>query len=124
MAQLARRHDEQTITRLEELAQREAVSSNFLVQILNDLRRGGLIESRRGKAGGYRLAREPDTIHLLDVVEAVEPALLENSTQGAGESGEGVRRAWKGISEATRRELGEISLLSLISGSDEPMYYI
>ena len=64
MAQLAKRHDGRTITRLDELAQREAVSANFLVQILNDLRRAGLVESRRGKSGGYLLARKPDTIQL------------------------------------------------------------
>ena len=54
MAQLAKRHDGRTVTRLDELAQREAVSANFLVQILNDLRRAGLVESRRGKSGAHR----------------------------------------------------------------------
>ena len=51
MAQLARRHDERIITRLEELAQREDVSASFLVQILNDLRdtaaEHGVIEAAR-----------------------------------------------------------------------------
>ncbi len=52
MAQLAKQADGKTITRLDEIAQREAVSSNFLVQILNDLRRSGLVTSKRGKFGG------------------------------------------------------------------------
>ena len=124
MAQLARRHPERTITRLDELAQREDVSSSFLVQILNDLRRGGLIESKRGKAGGYLLAREPETISLLDIVEAVEPALLVNSTTSDGESGEGVRRAWEGITGSTREQLAIIPLKQLTAGGDAPMYYI
>lgn len=124
MAQLARRHPERTITRLDELAQREDVSSSFLVQILNDLRRGGLIQSKRGKAGGYLLAREPETVSLLDIVEAVEPALLVNSTTGNGESGEGVRRAWEGIAVSTREQLASIPLKHLTAGGDAPMYYI
>jgi Rrf2 family protein len=124
MAQLARRHPERTITRLDELAQREDVSSSFLVQILNDLRRSGLIESKRGKAGGYLLAREPETVSLLDIVEAVEPSLLTNSTTGNGESGGAVRQAWEGIAGSTREQLAKIPLKHLATGGDAPMYYI
>ena len=72
MAQLAKRHDGRTITRLDELAQREAVSANFLVQILNDLRRAGLVESRRGKSGGYMLARPAEEISIRAVIHASE----------------------------------------------------
>lgn len=124
MAQLARRHDGRSITRLEELAQREAVSSNFLVQILNDLRRSGLIESKRGKAGGYMLAKDPESIALLDIVEAVEPSLLSSSTVGEGECGERVRQAWGRISSVIREEMARVPLRRLAQGQDEPMYYI
>ena len=124
MAQLTRHHPARTITRLEELAQREYVSASFLVQILNDLRRGGLIESRRGKAGGYLLARDPETVTMLDIVEAVEPSLLANSTTSDGECGEAVRRAWESITGATRLELEKIPLKQLAGGGTEPMYYI
>ena len=47
------------------------MSANFLVQILNDLKRGELIVSRRGKAGGYLLNQAPKNITLLQIVEAV-----------------------------------------------------
>ena len=93
LAQLAKYHDGRTLTRLEDLAQREAVSANFLVQILNDLRRAGLIESRRGKAGGYLLARRADQISLRQVVEAVDPSLLQCSVTRDGDSGAAVRLA-------------------------------
>ena len=85
MSQLAKYHDGRTLTRLEDLAQREAVSANFLVQILNDLRRAGLIESRRGKAGGYLLGRNANLITLRQVVEAVDPALLQCSVTREGD---------------------------------------
>ena len=64
MAQLAKHHDGRTLTQLEDVAQREEVSGNFLVQILNDLRRAGLVESRRGRAGGYLLAKSAEAITL------------------------------------------------------------
>ena len=44
----------------------------FLPQVLTDLQRAGLVESWPGRAGGYRLARDPASISLLDVIEAVE----------------------------------------------------
>jgi Rrf2 family protein len=124
MAQLAKRYDGRTITRLDELAQREAVSSNFLVQILNDLRRGGVIESRRGKAGGYLLTRSPETINLREIVEAVEPSLLNITTHTEGESGAAVRQIWQAVSDSTRTKLESIDLKQITEGGNEPMYYI
>lgn len=124
MAQLAKFHDGRTLTRLEDLAQREAVSGNFLVQILNDLRRAGLIESRRGKAGGYLLARNADLITLRQVVEAVDPALLQCSASQGGESGQAVKRAWTEVSEALQKSLDAVTLESLAGNRSDPMFYI
>ena len=124
MSQLAKYHDGRTLTRLEDLAQREAVSGNFLVQILNDLRRAGLIESRRGKAGGYLLARGPDQITLRQVVEAVDPSLLQCSVTREGDSGQAVRLAWEQVSTGLQQSLGEITVESLASKTGAPMFYI
>jgi Rrf2 family iron-sulfur cluster assembly transcriptional regulator len=44
----------------------------FLPQVLTDLQRAGLVEAAPGRAGGYRLARPPGRISLLEVIEAVE----------------------------------------------------
>jgi len=124
MTQLAKYHDGRTLTRLEDLAQREAVSGNFLVQILNDLRRTGLIESRRGKAGGYLLGRAADQITLRQVVEAVDPALLQCSVTRDGDSGQAVRRAWEQVSSGLQQSLDQITVESLASNQGAPMFYI
>ncbi|RPJ33846.1 MAG: Rrf2 family transcriptional regulator [Verrucomicrobiaceae bacterium] len=124
LAQLARRHDGRTLTQLEELAQREAVSANFLVQILNDLRRAGLINSRRGQAGGYLLARAPENMTLRQVVEAVDPALLQCTVAAAGESGQAVRQAWVRVSSSLVHELDQITLANLASDPGGEMFYI
>jgi len=124
LAQLARRHDGRTLTRLDDLAQREAVSGNFLVQILNDLRRAGLIESRRGQAGGYLLARPPEAITLTQVVEAVDPGILQCAVSGDGESGPSVRQTWETVSATLRRELDQLTLESLASQPGGGMFYI
>lgn len=124
MTQLAKYHDGRTLTRLEDLAQREAVSGNFLVQILNDLRRAGLIESRRGKAGGYLLGRSANQITLRQVVEAVDPTLLQCSVTREGDSGHAVRRAWEQVSSAFLQSLDQITVESLASKQVDPMFYI
>jgi len=124
MAQLAKYHDGRTLTRLEDLAQREAVSGNFLVQILNDLRRAGLIESRRGKAGGYLLGRSADKITLRQIVEAVDPALLQTSVTNEGDSGQSVRRAWDQISTSLLKSMEEITVETMATSTGDPMFYI
>ena len=124
MAQLAKYHDGRTLTRLDDLAQREAVSANFLVQILNDLRRAGLIDSRRGKAGGYLLGRAAKLITLRQVVEAVDPALLQCSATMDGDSGPAVRRAWEQISKGLHESLDQITVENLASNQGAPMFYI
>ncbi len=124
LAQLAKRGDGRTLTRLEELAQREAVSANFLVQILNDLRRAGLVESRRGKAGGYLLAKTAETITLRQVVEAVDPALLQRTVAGEGESGAAVQAAWDEVAAALAAALDAVTLAGLASEKSAPMFHI
>ena len=124
MAQLAKYHDGRSLTRLEDLAQREAVSGNFLVQILNDLRRAGLIESRRGKAGGYLLGRAANKITLRQVVEAVDPALLQVSVARDGDSGAAVRRAWDQVSTELQHSLDQITVETLAITQSDPMFYI
>lgn len=124
MAQLAKHHDGQTLTRLEALAQREEISANFLVQILNDLRRAGLIESRRGSTGGYLLARRAATITLRQIVEAVDPALLQCVVSREGESGAAVRSAWDQISVSLHQALDRISVETLATSTGDTMFYI
>jgi Rrf2 family protein len=59
----------------QELADAQDIPGKFLESILGDLRRAGLLESQRGAAGGYRLAREPADIPLADVIRAIEGPL-------------------------------------------------
>lgn len=124
LAQLAKSYDGKTLTRLDELAQREAVSANFLVQILNDLHRAGIIESRRGAHGGYILSRPSDRITLRQIVEAVEPSQLQITALGEGESGPVVRRAWETVSAKLAADLDALTLGDLANPPSDPMFYI
>jgi Rrf2 family protein len=55
------------------LAEKSQVPVSYLPKILQCLGRAGLVQSRRGAGGGSVLARSPDQITILDVVNAVEP---------------------------------------------------
>jgi Rrf2 family protein len=124
LAQLARHHDGRSLTRLDELAQREAVPSGFLVQILTDLKRAGLVESRRGASGGYLLGREPSTITLRQVVDAVEPALLASTVSIDGESGAALRQVWHKASQAWQDSLDQVTLEAIAQQPGGDMFYI
>jgi len=77
LSQLARKNKGGAVTRVEELAKLEAIPRNYLVQLLNELREGGLVDSKRGKTGGYRLAKTPEDITLKQVLAVVEPDLID-----------------------------------------------
>jgi Rrf2 family protein len=57
------------------VSEHQQIPKRFLEQILNDLRAGGFVESKRGIAGGYRLARAANTITLLEIVQHIEGVL-------------------------------------------------
>ena len=74
--------------RLQDLAVATAVPSKVLESLLADLRRAGLIESRRGPEGGHSLARPLAAIRLLDAVEAADgPLQIDRSAAGEAEGG-------------------------------------
>ncbi|HUU27520.1 MAG TPA: Rrf2 family transcriptional regulator [archaeon] len=54
------------------VASRQKIPKRFLEVILNELRQGGFVESRRGVDGGYYLARKPDLITIGEVVRFVD----------------------------------------------------
>ncbi len=60
---------------IRDIAQALPVSSNHLAKVLQRLTKQGLIESVRGRGGGFALAREPAKVTLLEVYEAVEGPL-------------------------------------------------
>ena len=63
--------------KVEVLAETVGTSANYLVQILIELKGAGLVDSVRGKQGGYRLAKAPEEITLGMVWRAAEGAILD-----------------------------------------------
>jgi len=72
MLELAAQYGDPKPVRLTDIANKHGIpSSRFLVQILIQLNKAGLVTSTRGAAGGYHLARRPSEITLADVIAAI-----------------------------------------------------
>ncbi|NWF28726.1 Rrf2 family transcriptional regulator [Streptomyces sp. PKU-EA00015] len=73
--QLAASQDDGPL-KAEVIADAQDIPHKFLESILNDMRRGGLVLSRRGGNGGYRLAQPADSISIADVIRVVDGPLV------------------------------------------------
>lgn len=60
----------------EEIAGAQEIPHKFLEGILGDLRRAGIVDSRRGGGGGYRLARDASAITVADLIRAVDGPIV------------------------------------------------
>lgn len=76
-------HYDRGLLPIQAIAQHQNIPKRFLEQILNDLRAGGFVESRRGVEGGYRLARPPEEITLAALIRHLEGALIPEPSASA-----------------------------------------
>ena len=70
---LARAGNKSLVT--SDIAEREQIPRKFLEQILLELKRDGIVQSRRGKSGGYALLRPADTITFGQVLRLIDGPL-------------------------------------------------
>jgi len=64
-----------SVVRIQTISKQQNIPKRFLEQILNDLKLGGVLESKRGVAGGYRLSKPPEEINLATVIRQIEGPL-------------------------------------------------
>jgi Rrf2 family cysteine metabolism transcriptional repressor len=102
LAELARNPGTEPVP-IGELARKRDVPVQFLEQLFAVLRRGGIVSSQRGVKGGYRFAREPATITVLEVVELLDGPL--------GRDAQGV---FADAAEAARKVLAETTIADVI----------
>jgi Rrf2 family transcriptional regulator, cysteine metabolism repressor len=124
LAQLARCHGSGRVPHIDDLADAERVPANYLVQILNELRNAGLITSRRGKQGGYTLARPPSEISVADIIRAIDGELLECSAEIGGESGKAVQTVLMAASRDFEDSAKNRSLRDILNVENTEMYFI
>jgi Rrf2 family protein len=75
---LAAKSDDEVI-RVDTIAEELNIPKEFVSKILQSLRESGIIEPKKGKAGGFILARNPAQIKLIHIVEAIDGLGVFNS---------------------------------------------
>jgi Rrf2 family protein len=105
----------------ERIATAQGIPLRFLENILMQLRHAGLVESRRGAEGGYRLARGPEDVTLAEVIRAIDGPLAGVSgvrPESLGFEGvaEPMRDVWIAVRAALRSVLEQITLADVVSG--------
>jgi len=102
------------------IAEEADIPFKFLEQLLLDLKRAGFVESRRGKVGGYLLAKEPGQIKLGEVIRfidgPVEPiTCLEKGYSGCKDTyGCVFKKIFKEVAQSTSNIIDNISFGDLI----------
>jgi Rrf2 family cysteine metabolism transcriptional repressor len=98
MAELARSGDRPVP--IAQVAERRGMPVQFLEQLFTTLRRDGLLQSHRGVKGGYTLARPPQEITVLEVVQSLDGRLGQEGKEAGGIWAEGVE-ALRGVFRST-----------------------
>ena len=119
LAELARRGGESPVP-IGEIAKARDIPVQFLESLFATLRRGGVLQSQRGVKGGYRFARPPAEVTVLEVVELLEGDL--------GAEAEGSGKVWEDAVEAVRSVLGATTIEAVAEqearAAGAQMYYI
>jgi Rrf2 family protein len=125
LLRLARGKDEVSRT-IPEIAREEGLSAPYVAKLLAVLRQAGLIESQRGRAGGYHLTRKPSAIGLGEVLLALGEPLFDDPgycQRHAGALTDGncvhqgdctLRALWQTLEQWMRQTLDRITLADLL----------
>ena len=123
---LARHYGTNTVMRAEDVAREQGVPPHYLSLIMVELKDEGIVESVRGKEGGYLLGRAPAEITLGDVLRAVQGTLFEAPVVRAQKRPPELQRAWKSLQDSLEAAADAITFQQLLeegAGKDK-MYYI
>lgn len=119
MFELAQRENRAGEVRSAEIAKREKIPGKFLELILVELRRNGLVKSRRGPEGGHRLARPASAISVGEIWRAIDGPFLPGAELGDRRERDVTLAAscfhsvWKEVETAIGQVVDRISLEDL-----------
>ena len=115
-------HPEDGFISLKTVAERQDISMKYLEMIVGQLKREELVESSRGKEGGYRLSREPAAYSVGEILRCLEDKLApvacirDGDVQCDHAALCPTIPMWKELDEITNRYLDSVSLADLLTG--------
>ncbi len=121
LLELARHRGPEPLT-IHEIARAEGLSADYAAKLMRELRRGGLVESTRGAAGGYRLARASAEISVWDAIQVLGGGLFPEAfcachpgqrRDCVHERDCSIRAVWRLVDHTVRELLSGINLADL-----------
>jgi Rrf2 family protein len=121
-----------------EVAKRQRIPLRYLEQIFQDLKKAGLVESKRGPRGGYLLRRDPADIRLGDIVRALQgpiEAMIVVEDEPLRSRGRGITSdLWQDLAAHVTAWFDRVTVMDLVrkaetqgvprAGAPAPMYFI
>lgn len=113
--------DEDRLVKAEAVADAQDIPLRFLLGILNELRHAGIVESRRGAEGGYRLAKPAYAIAIADIIRAIDGPLANvggtrpDRLKLTG-SAEPLRDVWISLRSSIRSVLEHVTVADVVAG--------
>lgn len=123
---LAQHYPEGLARTVEEMASAQGIPPNYLVQILIELKSANIVKSRRGKDGGYLLARPPGEITFGDVLRCAHGEIFDSPGLANPQNPPELREAWGRVRLAVNQAADAITFQELLEKGAEKgkMYYI
>jgi Rrf2 family protein len=120
MADLAKNGGDAAVP-LSAVADRQQISLAYLEQLFQRLRKHGLVESARGRSGGYVLGRDPSEIRISEIMSAVEePVRMTRCDDGSmgciGDTRCLTHDLWHALGDHIERFLNEVTLADVLAG--------
>lgn len=107
---------------LSQIAERQSLSLAYLEQIFVALRRSGLVESERGRSGGYRLARLSSEISIAEIMDAVDEETRftrcsDSNSKCSHTTPCQTHALWQTLGEVTSNFFSDVTLAAVVSGT-------
>jgi len=112
-------HQGGTPRHIHEIAASQQISEKYISRLIIQLRRAKMIRSIRGAGGGYRIARDPADVTLLDIIEVMEgPLAIVDCVRSPGTCGRSgdcpSHRIWDQLNDEIRQAMARITLRDII----------
>jgi Rrf2 family protein len=119
---------------INEMAEHIDAPVKFLEQVLLELKKGGFVESRRGKVGGYLLSRPPDKLTVGEVIRFIDGPIepIACARHGYTNCGDlykcAFRKIWQDVTQATANIIDNVTFEKLVfevnAKQNAPAYFI
>ncbi len=124
---MAEVHEADQLLTARTISKQQAVPSQFLGQILQQLRSSGIVVSVRGSNGGFKLGRHPSELAVAEVIDAVCPPNVSSLSSPSGSTlAVAVESLWRELDMLQRQAVESLSLTDMLQRAEHraAMFYI